>query len=71
METFYFYFLTLILKRKICAGCMASQEALRALVLYLGHSWRNMRRSDWRLKLEKDLIGWLITFFFSLIGCRC
>lgn len=40
-KPFYFYFLTIILKKEKknpCLGCMASQEALRALVLYLGHS---------------------------------
>ena len=73
-KPFYFYFLTLILKKEKkfaprVYGFPGSSPSSGAL---FGSLFRNMRRSDWRLKLEKDLIGWLMgTFFFSLIGCRC
>lgn len=47
------YFLNLRL------GYMASQEALRALVLSLFRSlFRNVKRSDWLLRLKKD-VDWL------------
>lgn len=76
-KPFYFYFLTIILKKEKkfeprVYGFPRSSPSSGAL---FGSLFRNVRRSDWRLKLEKDLIGWLMgTFFFffsSLIGCRC
>lgn len=61
------YFLNLRL------GDMAYQVALRALVLSLFRSlFRNVKRSDWLLRLKKDF-DWLANGkrFFFLNGCRC
>lgn len=43
---------------KFAPRYLASPEALRALVLYLGHFFRIVKRPNWLLKLEKDC-DWL------------